>query len=130
MIVGGGRYVFLSKMTTLMALPSFTRDGKTSRGPVGVLCVVDSSRSFRAVDTCSRHFVRAPGVSHVNGRKIIFAGDFITGSVDKPDHTYVLAKGRDRGGNFVSGTRQFSKDRRAFPGLLRGTNCRATVING
>lgn len=130
-VVGAGRLFLLANLMT-MALPTYIRGsgGKISRGPVGVLCVVYSSRSCRAVDTCSRHFVRAPGVSQVTGRNMQFAGDFITGSLDNPDHTYLLANGRDRGGNFASGAGHFSNDRRAFPGLLRRTNCRATIMKG
>lgn len=123
----------LAKTTVLSSLPSYGMGGRDSKGrggDVGVICVVYSSRSFRAVDTCSRHCVRAPGVSQVTGRKIHFAGDFITGSLDNPDHTYVLANGRDRTGKFASGAAAFSNGRRAFPGLLRTGNCRATVVNG
>lgn len=121
----------LAKTIILSSLSSYGRGGsRRMGGAVGMICVVYSSRSCRAVDTCSRHCVRAPGVSQVTDRNIHFAGDFMTGSLDNPDHTYVLANGRDRTGKFASGAAAFSNGRRAFPGLLRTGNCRATVVNG
>lgn len=110
---------------------TYRRTSGRRGGRCGVICVVASSRATRVVDYCSAHCVRAPGLSHVTGRKIHFAGDFITGSLDNPDHTYVVANGRSYNGGFCSGAAYiFSDTRRAFPGLLRGTNCRATVVKG
>lgn len=122
----------LANTTTMTSLASYTANGRgRRRGPLGVICVVASSRATRVVDYCSAHCVRAPGLSHVTHSNIHFAGSFMTGSLDNPDHTYVVANGRDYTGGFCSGAAYiFSDTRRAFPGLLRGTNCRATLMNG
>lgn len=100
----------------------------------GVVFVVDSSRTQRTVDVCKRPVngvTPAPRVSHVKRRKTMFRGGCYYGSVSNPDHTTVLANGRDRGGNFVEGKGgKFSNSRRALPGVLRTGNCRATVVNG
>lgn len=120
-----------TKLTALTAMASYRRRGGRRTGPCGVMCVVASSRATRVVDYCSAHCVRAPGLSHVTGSNMHFAGDFITGSLDNPDHTYVVANGRDYTGGFCSGAAYiFSDTRRAFPGLLRGINCRATLMKG
>lgn len=133
--VGGLRsklFCSLANIATMASLISYSVGrGPTRRGPLGVICVVASSRATRVVDYCSAHCVRAPGLSHVTTSNMHFARDFITGSLDNPDHTYVVAKGRDYTGGFCSGAAyMFSDSRRAFPGLLREVNCRATLING
>lgn len=126
-MVGHLSCVFLPLATVKVS--TYDSNGRRIGHP-GVVFVVASSRAARTVSYCNKHFLRAPGVSEVTGRNIHVSGYCTIGTLSNPSETYVLANGFDRVGKFASGTDAFSNGRRAFPGLLRTTNCRASVING
>lgn len=120
--------IFLSGITAMAALPSFSQNTAVTEKPMNILYIMCDDHSFQTISAYDHRFIETPNIDRIGNEGVIFTNSFVANSISGPSRACMLTGKHSHKNGFIDNAHRFDGSQQTFPKLLQKAGYQTAVV--
>lgn len=120
--------IFLSGITAMAALPSFSQNMAVTEKPMNILYIMCDDHSFQTISAYDHRFIETPNIDRIGNEGVVFTNSFVANSISGPSRACMLTGKHSHKNGFIDNAHRFDGSQQTFPKLLQKAGYQTAVV--